>query len=114
MTTDKNKMQISFFDIGVSIPDEPPTRIELQMRLIKKIDELALVVSDRNRLKPSVHHYEAIVARYRGVKTFTYRQNKFEALEARAIVRFLKEADSRIVNLEAEISDLKLALGFEG
>lgn len=72
---------------------------------MRAIEELRVGQWDYERLLPERERYAATVARWRGITQFKYSQNKFDALEARAIIRFLNEWASRSENLKVEIEE---------
>jgi len=84
---------------------KPRTIREWKQRMTILQEELRLGNWDFERLRPSQHVYEARVKKWRGVKQFRYPANKFEAIEARAVMRFLKEWFSRSENLASEIDE---------
>lgn len=73
-------------------------------------EELRIGQAGYDRLLPDKMKYESTVKRYRGIKSFTYRHNKFEAEEARGVVRFLKNWESERANLEAKLSELEFLI----
>lgn len=109
--TDKVLIQRNLFDVIDEQCAGVPTRHIALSQIIRKCDELTLVVRDYERLKPQQDYYEAIVKKYRGVSVFTSRHIKFDVLEARQIIKFLKGARSRADVLKHEIDEIEISLG---
>lgn len=76
-------------------------------RSLRLIDEYKIGQSDFDRLRSVQHVYEARVKRWKGATKFNCRANKFEAEEARAIMRFLKGWHGRSVDLSNQIHEIR-------
>lgn len=83
----------------------PLTIREWHERATRLANELRLGQWDYDRLLPERKLYEARVKKWKGVQRFRYPENKFDAIEARSIVRFLKGWTSCADNLQADIDE---------
>lgn len=101
--------QYSLFNEEAFKNDEPRTMSAIARSITLLKEELKVGEWDYDRLLPSLPDYERIVKRYRGVVNFKYRDNKYEAMEARNVCRFMRTWKARagwlietIETLEAE------------
>lgn len=90
--------------------DEKWNARTIETKILRVKTEILIGSQDFDRLSVDRAVYEERAKRWKGVKKFTYQQNKFEALEARAVIRFLNEWKSRRDNLEDLVVQLELAL----
>ena len=105
--------QFSLFEENAFSDTTPKTASALARRVALLREELRVGEWDYDRLLPSLKDYQKIVAKYRGVVSFKYRDNKYEAIEARNVVRFMRTwkqraewLTDRIEAMESEIRKL--------
>jgi len=102
----KNLMQLGLFSDGEldGVGEMTPKQIAHKMYRIQ--EELRVGQWDYDRLLPEKGEWEKKVVRWRGVTSFNFPQWKQEALESRAIIRFLNNWESRKLTLEDSLDQL--------
>lgn len=99
--TDAN---LSFKESISHLSDEERRR-KWKSRAIMLSDELRVGDWDFERLYVDRKLYEETVKRYKGVTKFNHKYAKMQALEARAVLRFLHDWKSRADNLDVMITE---------
>lgn len=98
-------VQGTLFDGGSGSIPAPRTANQWAYRAAKIAEELKIGQWDYDRLRPDMNIYEERVKKWRGVKKFEYKSHEFEAIEARAVVRFLKGWEERKGRLERDLAE---------
>ena len=68
-------------------------------------EEIRLGKWDYERLLPNRTQYEETVKRYKGFTKFNNKQVQYDVMEARAVIRFLKNWSEREDQLEIQIEE---------
>jgi len=97
-------IQGSLFDENAFVP-VPTTKSQWATRVAKLADEFYAGQADYERLLPERERYEKVVQLNRGKTKWNSRAAEYAAVEARAIMRFLKGWSSRRDDLKQQIDE---------
>lgn len=107
---DTQEKQLDMFETFGAFSGAPANLQQALSALARVREEIRLGDWDFDRLLSVKEKYEKTAKRYRGVTSFKFRANKFEALEARSVLTFLRTWVTRREALEARQQELEFLI----
>lgn len=101
----KNMVQPSLFEESSFPIPAPRNANQWARRHSLLVEELRLGKWDYERLLANRFYYDKLVKNFVGITSFSSKQSKFDVIEARAVVRFLKSWAPREDELETQIEE---------